>query len=286
MRFYCVKLRDALLALIGAALILVGLGVFFGRMAEKLDHPAALGEGDNAFGIFVSSPAPEETEDGFTFEVLSPHTAERAAPRVYLYHTHTYEAYEQTVDAPYQALQNWRTADEAHNVVRVGAALASALQNAGLTVYHDTTAYEPPKLSTAYARSLTALEKTLSEPYDLYIDIHRDSYSAGNGENSVTLDGKKAARLMFLIGRGSGSALDEKPDYVRNARVASFLKDQLNARQKGLCRESKEMSGRYNQQIGPVCLLLEVGNNKNTLDEALNTISPLANAICAYFDTL
>ena len=102
----------------------------------------------------------------------------------------------------------------------------------------------------------------------------------------MTLDGRSAARLMFLIGRGSGSALDEKPDYVRNARVAAFLKDHLNARCEGLCRDSKEMSGRYNQQIKPVCLLLEVGNNKNTLSEALAAVPPLANAICAYFDTL
>lgn len=283
MRFLCVRLRDLLFLLLGAAMILLGLGVFAGRMAETLEHPVARAEGENAFGFSAVEPS----DDGFSFEVISKSTDAAPAPRVYLYHTHTYEAYEMTEDAPYHALQSWRTADEQNNVVRVGEALADALRAAGITVYHDKTAYEPPKLSTAYARSLSALQKTLrNEPYDLYIDIHRDSYSAGNGPNTVQLDGADAARLMFLIGKGTGSALDEKPDYERNTRIAAFLKEHLNARCDGLCREIKAKSGRYNQHIAPACLLLEVGNNKNTLKEALHTISPLAGAICAYFDSL
>ena len=33
-------------------------------------------------------------------------------------------------------------------------------------------------------------------------------------------------------------------------------------------------------------MLIEVGNNKNTLPEALNAMEPLAWAICQYFDGL
>ena len=33
-------------------------------------------------------------------------------------------------------------------------------------------------------------------------------------------------------------------------------------------------------------MLIEVGNNKNTLQEALNAMPCLAQAICAYFDAL
>ena len=37
--------------------------------------------------------------------------------------------------------------------------------------------------------------------------------------------------------------------------------------------------GRYNQHIGIFSILVEVGHNKNTLRQALNSIPPLADAL-------
>ncbi len=39
--------------------------------------------------------------------------------------------------------------------------------------------------------------------------------------------------------------------------------------------------GRYNQNIGVFSILVEVGHNRNTLREALNSIPPLAQALHA-----
>ena len=38
-------------------------------------------------------------------------------------------------------------------------------------------------------------------------------------------------------------------------------------------------TGRYNQHVSPNSLLIEVGNNMNTLDEALASMPALADAI-------
>ena len=65
-----------------------------------------------------------------------------AAPRVLIYHTHTHEAYEQTDEDPYEALEAWRTDDEAHSVVRVGEELAELLRAEGCEVVHDVTDHE------------------------------------------------------------------------------------------------------------------------------------------------
>jgi len=46
-----------------------------------------------------------------------------------------------------------------------------------------------------------------------------------------------------------------------------------------LCKDVMVKSGRYNQHIGVYSLLLEVGNNKNTLEEALNAMPALAQAL-------
>lgn len=290
MRFYAVRAKDLILWALGAVIVLFALGVGLGRLIGRQDElPHA--DAESVFELSVQQPTdrPAALQDGdFSLEVLSVSSPKRTKYCIYIYHTHTYEAFEPTKENPYQSSQQWRTPDETKNVVRVGDELANLLAQAGFTVFHDKTAYEPPKLSTAYGRSLAALQTTIASglPYDLYIDLHRDSYSAGNGENTMTLNGKKAARLMFLIGKGTGSALDEKPDWESNLKIANALKSNVNAICSGLCRETKMKSGRYNQQIAPACLLLEVGNNKNTLEEALAAIPPLTNAVCAYFDAL
>lgn len=225
----------------------------------------------------------EETA-GFTLEVISVVSPERRGMRIYLYHTHTYEAYTMEKAHPYTPTESWRTADESCNVVRIGAELAALLRAAGFTVTHNTTAFEPPRLSSAYARSMEALKEAAGEGYDLYIDLHRDSYSKGNGPNTVEKGGKPLGRYLFLIGQGTGTGFDEKPDWQANQRAAQTISDALNAQAEGLSRGVSLKSGRYNQQAATPCILIEAGNNENTLTEMLSSVPYLANAICAYFD--
>ena len=226
----------------------------------------------------------DAADTAFQWEVISVSAAEHRPKSVYIYHTHTYEAYEMDDENKYTPTETWRTADHSFNMVRVGHELAQKLRNAGILVHHDTTDYEPPRLSTAYSRSLEGLKAAAEEGYDLYIDLHRDSYSKGNGANTVILDGKNTARLLILIGKGTGSALDEKPDWESNEKAARMISDFLNENLDGLCRGVALKSGRYNQQAATPSMLIEVGNNKNTLPEALAAMEPLAQAICQYFD--
>ena len=223
--------------------------------------------------------------ESFTMEVIS---VIQPQPNrgVFIYHTHTYEAYDIDPEHPYAPTEAYRTADNGCNVVRVGAELARLLREAGITVSHDQTDYEMPKLSTAYSRSLTGVQKAAEEGYDLYIDLHRDSYSRGNGPNTVKVDGRDTARLLILIGKGTGTGFDERPDWEANAAAAQRICDELNSRAEGLCRGVAMKSGRYNQQAATPSMLIEAGNNLNTLPEALNAMEPLAQAICRYLDSL
>ena len=133
--------------------------------------------------------------------------AQAEAPRVLIYHTHTYEAYQATETENYKPTEKWRTRDENHNMIAVGDALARALTARGFIVVHDTTAFEPPTLSTAYKRSLAMLRTRLDagERYDYWLDVHRDAYSESyRGANSVETAGGSAARVMLLVGQGHG----------------------------------------------------------------------------------
>lgn len=210
--------------------------------------------------------------------------AQEEAPRILIYHTHTYEAYEITETETYTPTEKWRTRDEQYNMVAVGDALARELTARGFIVVHDTTAFEPPNLSTAYTRSLEMLKARLDtgEQYDYWIDVHRDAYSgAYNGGNGVEIDGQSVAHVMLLVGKGTGatgSGFDERPDWPKNLALAQAVTDAANALAPGICREVKIKNGRFNQHVSTGALLIEIGNNRNTLSEALAACPIVAEA--------
>ena len=223
-------------------------------------------------------------------EVMAQEPPETARPRVLLYHTHTWEAYEMTADTQYTPTETWRTKDERYNMVRVGEELSRCLTELGFDVVHDRTAFEPPNLSSAYARSLGMLEERLAdeERYDYILDIHRDAYSGTyNGANSIEADGTRLAYVMLLVGKGTGatnSGFDERPDWPKNLELAQRLTDSMNAQAGGVAREVKIKTGRFNQHVSTGALLIEVGNNRNTLQEALAVCPVIARAVLEVYE--
>ena len=212
--------------------------------------------------------------------------AQETAPRVLIYHTHTWEAYEMTESARYTPTETWRTKDDAHNMVRVGEELSRLLEERGFFVVHDQTDFEPPNLSSAYNRSLEMIKARLEagETYDYILDIHRDAYSGDrNGDNCVTsVDGTRRAYVMMLVGKGTGSTgagFDERPDWPKNLALAEEITEAMNALEPGVSRDVKIKTGRFNQHVSPSALLIEVGNNKNTLEEALAACPVVADAL-------
>ncbi len=212
--------------------------------------------------------------------------ATRRQAKVLIYHTHTWEAYEMTADASYVPTQTWRTMDDAHNMVRIGEELTRLLTERGFEVMHDQTDFEPPNLSSAYTRSLDMLKarQSAGEVYDYYLDVHRDAYSGDwNGANCVTAeDGTRRAYVMMLVGKGTGTTgagFDERPDWPKNHELAQAITDVMNAIEPGISRDVKTKTGRFNQHVSTGALLIEVGNNKNTLEEALAACPVIADAL-------
>lgn len=205
--------------------------------------------------------------------------------RVLIYHTHSYEAFAQDPNDPYEETTQWRTEDADHNIMAVGARLKEELEALGVEVVHDMTEHEPPKLGTAYVRSLATLQSyaDAGETFDMMIDLHRDAASARNtNPSTVMLEGKPCARLMMLIGTGEGSEGNRfsiVPNWEENYKLAQALTEELNLRVENICREVMVKTGRYNQHMSENAVLIEVGHNENTLQEALLAAKPLAESI-------
>ena len=263
-------------------------------MSEKIMNMLAAEEVTAAFSVFEPDPGPimpsfdgepageNEHTDSAAQEIIVEIVSSRMeegepveCPRVLIYHTHTHEAYAQTDADPYEETEVFRTADPAHSVVRVGEALTELLSQYGFTVIHDTTDHEPPKLSTAYARSLQTLE-SYEEPFDLYIDLHRDAFNDSMAACAY-FGGQEVAQLMVLI--GNGGDYEVKPDFEANLSFARRLTDCINQKAPGMCRDVMVKNGRYNQHIGTPAILIEAGHNENTLQQALSAMPVLAEAI-------
>lgn len=267
-----------------AVVIIIAISWYAGRDAVNASAGAgavmALAPDTGALRLSPSAlPAENEHTDAevpIRSEVIRTQTPVPNGKRVLIYHTHTHEAYEQAEPGEYAELERWRTDDNAHNIVRVGAELAGLLEAAGFEVVHDTTDNEQDDLSSAYERSLVTLGNYAHEAFDLYIDMHRDAYTEGQAQ-TCSFGGESAAKLMVLI--GSGENFNVKPFYRENYAFAQELTGAINAICPGLCRNVMVKTGRYNQHIGTNAILVEVGNNRNTLKQALAGMPALAEAI-------
>lgn len=229
----------------------------------------------------------EGVGDGMRIEVLRPRMPETTnlsgdQPRILIYHTHTTEAYTQTDTYKYAESGSWRTHENDKNIVAIGELLATILRDQyGCNVLHDTTNHEPPKLATAYSRSLTTMEKYKQQypSLTMFIDVHRD---AGKDPAYVLIDGKRVARMMFVVGTGegaTGTGFKDMPDFESNYALALDITNRLASVDERLMRNIRVKTGRYNQHVSSQCLLVEVGDNANNLEEALNAMPYLARAI-------
>lgn len=209
-------------------------------------------------------------------------------PRVLIYHTHTKEAYFPSEKYNYEPDSGWRCYDDSMNVVAVGERLAQTLREKyGISVIHDTTNHEPPKLSSAYSRSLQTMlyYKEKYPSITLFIDLHRDAYGdPTQPADFITIDGREVARIMFVVGTGegaTGTGFGEMPDFASNYALAERLCNYLISINGKLVRNIRVKTGRYNQHVSSSCLLAEIGHNANTLEQALAAAEYLAEAIAA-----
>ncbi len=241
-----------------------------------------------AFAEEISVPPEEPIRFSASLSHILPvHSLRSDKPTILIYHTHTTEAYTKTEQDAYRESSKWRTTDPTKNVVAVGETLKEILErDYGFSVIHDTTDHEPPKLATAYERSLVTMERYHREypSIVLFIDLHRDAYQTDSAPcDFLTIDGTETARLMLVVGKGE-KYLD-KPYYDSNIAFAERITDHLNGIAPKLCRPVRIKPGRYNQHVAPYCILVEVGHNANTLAQAKASMRYFAESIAYAFQT-
>ena len=193
------------------------------------------------------------------------------APQVLIIHTHGCEAYTMPPGEEYVASDDHRTLDERCNVLRIGDEIARVLESAGVAVTHDRTLHDYPNYSGAYNRSLATVEAARKANPSLFyiLDVHRDAVADADGRQYKLLCAEEpnAAQLEFVIGSDGGGL--SHPNWRENLRLACAVQERLLGEYPTLLRPIIVRNSRYNQQVSPGSLLVEVGTAGNSLEEAL-----------------
>lgn len=215
-------------------------------------------------------------------ELLSqgcPITLEAGVPQILIIHTHSSEAYSPAGLDKYEDLGTNRTLDSNYNVIRIGNELTEIFQSYGLNVIHDTGVYDYPSYTGSYNRSCEAIEKYLAEnpSIQIVIDLHRDALCSDEitYKTQADEDGVCASQIMILVGSDASGL--EHPDWQQNLRLALYLQNAVYSKYPSLMRPVQLVSYRYNQHLTHGSMILEVGSNGNTLQEALAAIRLFGN---------
>lgn len=196
-------------------------------------------------------------------------------PSVLIIHSHGSESY--TPTETYTESASYRTLDTGYNMVSIGDLLAAELESAGIRVIHDRNMYDVPSYNNAYVQARSAIETHLKEhpSIQLVLDLHRDAAtdSAGNQiRYTVATPEGEAARLMLVLGTNHEG-------WNNNLALAAKLQVQLERLCPGISRPINLRAQRFNQDLCPNTLLVEVGATGNTRQEALTAAKHLAKAI-------
>ncbi len=208
---------------------------------------------------------------------------DKSKPAVLIVHTHTTEGYE-ILDRNFYA-QNYvsRTSDTSRNVARVGLAIKEALESEGYQVIHDTTEHDT-KYNGSYGRSEATIKKYLEKYPNIKIvlDVHRDAVQTDDGTKIKPvnkINGKKAAQIMLITGCQE-QGIENYPDWYENLKFSLKVQKACEDRFQGLMRPLLFSARKYNMNLTTCSILVEVGTDANTLDEAVYSGKLFGLALC------
>lgn len=195
-------------------------------------------------------------------------------PAVLILHAHGTESYADT--------EGYRSEDPASNMLCIGQRVAALLEEKGIGVVHDRSLHDAESYSGSYESARTAA-KTYLERYPsirLVLDLHRDAAEDAQGNQiNYTFPTEKgaAAKLVFVVGTDAGG--QNHPAWQENLSLAVKLQAALQRRYPDSCRPVQLRPSRYNQDLLPGFLLVEVGAAGNTRQEAMIAAEVLVEAI-------
>jgi stage II sporulation protein P len=186
-----------------------------------------------------------------------------------IYHTHTAESF--AGDGGVERNPGGRG-----QIVNVGDTLKKSLERNGVKGAHSTEIHDADDFYKAYSKSVNTAGKLVKDypSMKLLIDLHRDGLLPGAHKSTVHIDGKEVSRILIVIGKMN-------PHWEKNEEIAKELIAYGEKLYPGLFipKITYAEDARYNQHLSDGALILEIGSQLNTFEEANGTAEVLGKVI-------
>ncbi|MCR8746554.1 stage II sporulation protein P [Romboutsia lituseburensis] len=204
-------------------------------------------------------------------------------PRILLYHTHTGETYSNSPGG------NYHSQDKPNSVLEIGTMLTDELTKRGWGVVHSSKYHDYPSFNGAYMSSRQTLDALMPKypSVDIAIDLHRDgrdltdSVAMKNEHERATstYKGESVAKFLFVVGMKN-----ENVSHVQGLAndITSYA---MKKYPELVLPVVKKPYGKFNQSVAPNHLLIEVGSNGTTIQEAQASVKYIADVLDGYFKT-
>jgi len=240
-------------------------------------HIQAMAWTENA-GRDISEPPEreEETEPGRNDDRLPVASPELEEVRLVFYCTHNGESYRPDTG---------KSRVEGRGLItRVAAHLQQETERRGFSSEYIDTIHDYPDFTKSYANSRVTVQQIVDSKTNLggIFDIHRDALPEQEA-TTVKIAGREAAQILIIVGT------DERKPHPNWQKNASFARQLFRTGERlypGLIKGVRTKAGTYNQEFHEHALLLEIGSDSNSLDEALYASELFADILCEVFKEL
>ena len=202
-------------------------------------------------------------------------------PTMLIYHSHAGETYSDSPEG------NYHSQNKEKSVIEVGTLLTEQLSKKGWAIAHSTKYHDYPDFTKSYMSSLETVKSMLNnyKNINIAIDLHRDGRDLNtdadmqkeNERMTTTYNGEKVAKFFFVVGM-KNTNVDGVQELAED--ITKFAQSKYPELVLPIV---KKQYGKFNQYMAQNHMLIEVGSNGTSSEEAKASAKYIAEILDEYF---
>ena len=203
-------------------------------------------------------------------------------PTMLIYHTHAGETYLDSPEGNYHSQNN-----KDKSVIEIGTLLTEQLNQKGWGIAHSTKYHDYPQFTKSYVNSLETVKSMLNnyKSINIALDLHRDGRDLKTEDDikkesermTTTYKGEKVAKFFLVVGMKNENINEVQSLAEDITKFAQSKYPEL------VLPIVKKQYGKFNQYMAKNHMLIEIGSNGTTSEEAKASVKYVAEILDEYF---